>query len=264
MKSAVLFLIAIAASAQMQDNREKKMTCEQNSHENRARHCNIVEQTLASTGQLSVDSGKNGGVTIKGWTSSETLVRTRIEAWAESASEASLIAGQVHTDTAGGQLRASGPESRNNSGWSVSYEVFVPQATNLKLNTHNGGIHISDVRGKMDFTTTNGGVHLSRIAGDVNGSTTNGGLHIQLVGTGSEGNQMNVRTQNGGVHLAVPSQYSARIQAETVNGGVHSDFPMPSQSPGERRPRNLDINLGSGGSLIHLSTTNGGVHVQRI
>jgi DUF4097 and DUF4098 domain-containing protein YvlB len=262
MKSAVLFLIAVAASAQMQDNREKQMTCENNHREGRSRSCNIVEQTLDSMGRLSVDPGSNGGVTVKGWSLGQTLVRTKIEAWAATDPEASLIAGQVHADTAGGQLRASGPESRNNSGWAVSYEVFVPHATDLTLNAHNGGIHISDVRGKLEFKTTNGGVHLARIAGDVNGSTQNGGVHIELSGSRWEGGQMDVRTQNGGVHIAMPEQYSAHIQTETVNGGVHSDFPTPSTL--ERRPRNLDFNVGSGGALIHLSTINGGVHLQRI
>jgi DUF4097 and DUF4098 domain-containing protein YvlB len=262
MKFAVLFVIAMAASAQMQDNRERTMTCEHNRQENRSRNCNIVEQTLASMGRLSVDPGSNGGVTVKGWSLGETLVRTKIEAWAAADSEASLIAGQVRADAAGGQLRASGPESRNNSGWAVSYEVFVPQPTDLTLNAHNGGIHISDVRGRLEFKTTNGGVHLARIAGDVNGSTQNGGVHIELSGSRWEGGQIDVRTQNGGVHISMPDRYSAHIQTETVNGGIQSDFPTPSY--GERRPRNLDFNVGSGGALIHLTTTNGGVHLQRI
>ena len=248
MKTAVLFLIAVAASAQMQDNREKTMTCENNGREGRSRNCNISEQTLANTGRLSIDPGGNGGVTVKGWTQGQVLVRTKIEAWGTSDSEASLVAGQVHTDTAGGQLRASGPESKNNTGWAVSYEVFVPQNTDLTLNAVNGGIHISDVRGKMEFKTTNGGVHLSRIAGDVNGSTQNGGVHVELAGTRWEGGQMDVRTQNGGVHIAMPAQFSAHIQTETVNGGVHSDFPMPTTT--EKRPRNLDFNVGSGGALV--------------
>jgi DUF4097 and DUF4098 domain-containing protein YvlB len=262
MKSAVLFLIALAASAQMQDNREKKMTCEGDHQDGRSRSCNIVEQTLAATGKLSVDPGRNGGVTVKGWSQGQTLVRAKIEAWAASDSEAGLIAGQVHADAAGGQLRASGPETKNNTGWAVSYEVFVPHNTDLTLNANNGGIHISDVRGRLEFKTTNGGVHLSRIAGDVDGSTQNGGVHVELAGSRWEGGQMNVRTQNGGVHVAMPEQYSAHIQTETVNGGIHSEFPMPST--GERRPRNLDFNVGSGGALIHLSTVNGGVHLQRI
>jgi len=56
---------------------------------------------------------------------------------------------------------------------------------------------------------------------------------------------------------------SAHVQTETTNGGVRSDFPVPS-TPAERRPRKLDFNIGSGGPLIQLSTTNGGVNLRRI
>ena len=41
--------------------------------------------------------------------------------------------------------------TRGNHGqnWSVSYEIFVPRNADLALRTHNGGISISDVRGKI-------------------------------------------------------------------------------------------------------------------
>jgi hypothetical protein len=60
----------------------------------------------------------------------------------------------------------------------------------------------------------------------------------------------------------VPENYSAHVQTETVNGGVNSDF--PATVTGSLRPRTLDLNLGSGGPLIHVSTTNGAVRLERI
>src|ERR1700681_2232443 len=186
-----LALVSLAAGSvygQMQDNRDKKMSCDnQRGGGDQARHCEIREQSFAGPGHLSVDGGVNGGVSVKGWLRSEALVRTKIEAWADGDAEASLLAGQVHVDTAGGQIRAGGPESANHSGWSVSYEIFVPQTTDLNLKTHNGGISISDVRGRIEFDATNGGVHLKRVAGDVSGATVNGGLNVELAGSSWEG-----------------------------------------------------------------------------
>jgi hypothetical protein len=42
---------------------------------------------------------------------------------------------------------------------------------------------------------------------------------------------------------------------------MQSDFPAGLE--GNTRPRRLDFNLGSGGSLIHISTGNGGVRLKR-
>jgi hypothetical protein len=59
----------------------------------------------------------------------------------------------------------------------------------------------------------------------------------------------------------MPSYYSAHIQAETQSGGVQSDFPVMPE--GNVKPRRLDFNLGCGGPLIHITTTNGHVSLKR-
>ncbi len=61
----------------------------------------------------------------------------------------------------------------------------------------------------------------------------------------------------------MPQNYSAHVQTETVNGGIRSDFPVTVTGRIQPRPRSMDVNLGSGGPLIHVSTTNGAVHLSR-
>ncbi len=248
--------------AQLQDNSEKQMACQNGGYDSeRERHCEVREQTVASIGRLNVDAGRNGGVTVKGWRRGDVLVRARVEASAETEAAAGILASQVWIDSAGGQVRAMGPETVNNTGWSVSFEIFVPQNSDLTLKAHNGGITISDVRGQIHFDGNNGGVHLKRLAGDVTGATVNGGVQVELAGSMWDGRQLEVSTRNGGVSVAMPSNYSAHLQAETHAGGVQSDFPVMLQ--GNMKPRQLDFNVGAGGPLIHVTTTNGRVSFTR-
>ena len=249
--------------AQLQDNSEKQMTCA-NGGDNgdRARHCEIREQTVASTGSLNVDAGQNGGVSIKGWLQGGVLVRARVEAYADTQAAAASLVSQVAVSSSGGQVRAAGPQPVNDSSWSVSYEIFVPQTSDLSVKAHNGGLTISDVRGQIHFEGTNGGVHLRRVAGDVSGTTVNGGIQADLTGAIWEGRQLEIGTQNGGVTVSLPSYYSAHVQAETGNGRIQSDFAMAQA--GETRPRRVDMNLGSGGPLIHITTNNGGVRLKKL
>ncbi|HLK66183.1 MAG TPA: DUF4097 family beta strand repeat-containing protein [Bryobacteraceae bacterium] len=255
---------SVPSLAQLQDNSQKTLSCGTDIYGgDRARHCEMRELPAASVGRLNLDASPNGGVTVKGWLRGDTLVRARVEASGDTESAAALLVSQVSIDTSGGQVRAMGPDqSQNHSGWSVSYEVFVPQNTDLTLKSHNGGLAISDVRGQIHFEVMNGGVHLKRVAGDVSGSTTNGGIDAELTGQMWDGRQMEISTKNGGVNLTVPSYYSAHVQAETNSGGIHSDFPMQMEA-GNTRPRRLDANLGSGGALIHVSTVNGQVSLKR-
>jgi DUF4097 and DUF4098 domain-containing protein YvlB len=188
----------------------------------------------------------------------------RVECWARSTVQARALAALVRVDASAGQVRASGPESERDAWWSVSYEVFVPQTIDLSMMSINGGISLSDVRGRIEFDAKNGGVHLARVAGDVSGQTKNGGIQVELAGRTWEGGQLDARTINGGVTISVPDNYSAHIQTETFNGAVSSDFPVPITVQGRIRPRNLDFNIGSGGPLIHVTTKNGAVRLRRI
>jgi len=136
--------------------------------------------------------------------------------------------------------------------------------TDLSMTTFNGGVSLSDVRGHIEFDTKNGGVHLTRVASDVKGQTQNGGIQVELTGSTWEGGQLDARTSNGGVTIAMPENYSAHIQTGTVNGTIDSDFPVSLTVTGRIRPQDLDFNVGSGGPLIHVSTTNGGVKLRKI
>ena len=257
MKTAFLLLLAVGLSAQTAD---KQMTCEGKWGGDRARSCKIQEFGLGVLGRVSVDAGHNGGVVVKGWTQGKTLVRAKVEAWAPSDSEASLLAGQVQVETASGLLRATGPETRDGQGWAVSWEVFVPQATDLALTAHNGGVRVSDVRGRLTAKTHNGGVHLARVSGEVSGSSHNGGIHVELA-EGVSG-AVQLTTHNGGIHLGVPRAGGARVHAETNNGGIRSDFAMPETR--ERRQRSVDFTIGAGGPSVSLKTNNGGVQIRKM
>jgi DUF4097 and DUF4098 domain-containing protein YvlB len=263
-----LVILAGGACAQLRDNQTPQMSCESFSYGgDRQRFCEVREQTTAGVGRLTVDPGKNGGVTVKGWLRNDVLIRSRVESWAGSAGEASELAGQVRVDASAGQVKASGPKSRRDASWSVSYEIFVPQMTDLSTTSLNGGVDFSDVRGHIEFETKNGGVRLTRVAGDVKGQTQNGGIQVELTGRTWDGGQFEAATSNGGVTIAMPENYSAHIQTETVNGAIDSDFPLPVNlvnANGRPRPRSLDFSIGSGGPLIHVSTKNGGVKLRKI
>jgi DUF4097 and DUF4098 domain-containing protein YvlB len=269
MKSLFTLAVSVALAApglplfaQLQDNTERQLTCDNGGNDGETvRHCEIREQSYASIGRLNVDEVRNGAVTLKGALRGDVLVRARVEARATSEGSAAIMASQVSIDGSGGQVRANGPQTGENSNWSVSYEIFVPQTTDLTVKTRNGAVAVSDVRGTLRFDVTNGAVRLKRVAGDVGGTTVNGAIQAELTGGMWEGRQLEIGTHNGAVTVTMPSYYSAHIQAETGNGGIQSDFPMTLS--GNLHPKNLDFNLGSGGPLVHITTNNGSIKLKR-
>ena len=271
--SSFIFLLTIATALsaftfkdgdkdKVKDKDKASLECRDDWHGERlASHCEIKEQTLPAAGAVSVDGRKNGGVSVKGWDRNEILVKARIQTSAPSQADADALAQQITIETAGAKIFASGPETRRDYFWSVSYEVFVPRRTDLSLVAHNGGISISDVQGRLEFTAVNGGVALRRVGGTVHGGTTNGGLSIELTGDRWDGEEMDVKTTNGGISMSVPENYSAHLETGTVNGNLSVDFPVTVQG---RISRELAVNLGSGGPTVRAMTTNGGVRIKRV
>jgi DUF4097 and DUF4098 domain-containing protein YvlB len=257
-------LVSLAGLSALAQNSKGSLTCRDNGWYNNRLigNCEIREQTLAPTGAtIGIDGRQNGGVSVKGWDQNQVLVRARVQAAAPTAEEAAALARQIRIETSGAKIFASGPERQRNHQWDVSYEVFVPRRSDLSLETHNGGIAIADVNGRIDFNAVNGGVVLKKVGGTVRGSTTNGGLVVELGGDRWDGETLDVSTTNGGVVMSVPENYSANLQTGTVNGSISVDFPVTVQG---QITKELALNLGSGGATVKARTTNGGVKVKRV
>ena len=232
----------------------------------RVSHKEAREVTIPASGSISVDSGRNGGISVKGDNRSDILVRACVNGWATTDEAARAIVAGVKIDTAGGTIKADSPNDEN---WSVSFEVLVPRNTNLNLRAHNGGISIKSVDGTIDFETTNGGVNVSDLAGTVKGRTTNGGVNVALTGNGWKGSGMEVVTTNGGVNLSVPETYAANFETGTTNGGFKSDVAALNVEQEDnvgrtdqwQRSKRVRASMNGGGANIRVVTTNGGIRI---
>jgi DUF4097 and DUF4098 domain-containing protein YvlB len=205
-----------------------------------------------------VKADPNGGITVHGWDGPNVRVRAKIQTWSDTEAEADARAKRITIATADNTLRAADPEKEKN--WSVSYEIFVPRATALVLNTLNGGISLDNLNAAITFETTNGGVNLANLGGYVKGETTNGGVNINLTGRQWEGKGLDVATTNGGIRWHLPQDYSAQLFTSTNMGNIRANFPVTKT--GLLR-RELATSLGKGGAPVRAVTTNGGVSVEQ-
>jgi DUF4097 and DUF4098 domain-containing protein YvlB len=260
---AILGILPLAAATlSAQNTRAQRFmdNCDRSSGDSE-RFCDVRELTLPVTAALNVDGRQNGGITVHGWDRAEIHVTAMIQAQSETQSDAQALAKGVAISTTGGQVRASGPDaSGQHTSWSVSYDVYVPRRTNLTLNGSNGGLSVDGVQSKMELETVNGGITLTDVDGDIRGTTVNGGVTVDLSGDGWRGGGLELVTTNGGVHVNVPANYSAQLDASTQNGGLDVGFPVRMQGTIGRR---ISTQLGAGGAPIHLTTQNGGVSVRR-
>ena len=257
----IALTVVARSSAGAQQDWLNEDWCRDQQHDDRYSSCEVRQQTLAPGGTLTVDASPNGGIRVAGGSRGDILVLARVVATAETESRAREIAGGIQINATSAHVSANGPGGLGRQeGWHVSYRLLVPAQSSLSLQSTNGGITVENVNGRIEFRTVNGGVKLAGLAGEVSGRSSNGGIDVDLGGSTWAGAGVDVQTSNGGVRLRIPEQYSARLEAGTRNGGMHVDFPITVQG---RMNREIATNLGAGGPLIRVRTSNGGIRITK-
>ena len=222
--------------------------------------CELRKTTLPLINGGVIVTGDNGGINLIGEDRQDILLEAHVATQASSQAVADATLREITVVTDGG-IRAKGPGTGiSQTSWYVSFTLHVPRQLNAELNTHNGGINLSHVAGKLNAETHNGGISVADVGGDVHLLTVNGGLDIALAGTHWDGSALSARTTNGGINVKAPARYSAHLITETVHGGTSIDFPITVQGTLGRR---VDTNLGQGGATLELITVNGGVSVEK-
>ncbi len=221
------------------------------------------EQRLASSSVNNIDPGVNGSVRVHGWNNADVQVKACVMTAAATEQEARNLASQISIVQGPGNIEARGPSNDEHQHWSVSYEVWVPTESNLSLKAHNGSLGVDDVHGQIRFETLNGSVRLNAVNGDVEGTTTNGSVAVDVANGTWNGAGMHVKTTNGSVRLRLPENVSAHVEASTVNGSVHTDFPATIPAGSSESRRHITLDLGGGGPTIEATTVNGSVHITR-
>lgn len=143
----------------------------------------------------------------------------------------------------------------------VDFTVHVPTGVELVAETVNGGIDGEGLRGDVQAATVNGGISVSS-TGRVEASTVNGGIDAAS-GRGTWEGTLEFSTVNGSIHLRLPADTGAEVEAETVNGGLSSDFPLTIEANQNWGPRRMVGTIGGGGGRLRLETVNGEIEIAR-
>ncbi len=225
--------------------------------------CEVRPVPVETTGRLAIDGGQNGGASVRGEERSTVSATARVQVWGDSPADARERAERIRIVSSGDELRADGPAG---GGWSVSFNVLVPRAYDLRLEANNGPVSVRGVSGDIELSTSNGPVDLEDAGGDVRARTRNGPLNVRLSGTRWAGAGLDAETRNGPVHLEIPQDFDAELETGTRNGPFRTEIPLRVTLEGDLGPgsaREIRTRLGAGGPLVRAVTTNGPVVIAR-
>jgi DUF4097 and DUF4098 domain-containing protein YvlB len=235
---------------------------------------NIDRTFDARPGATLTLSNTNGAVTIKTWDQPRIQVKAekKVESSDDAVAKATMKALHVDLTPKDGGLAIFAHYPKDGSGgfWdlitgtrsnaNVKFEVTVPRAMNLSIENVNGGLYISDVRGRMNLETTNGKIEVINCAGRLDAETTNGSIRAQLTGVDA-GQPMSLETTNGRISVALPATFGARVDAATTNGRITTELPIATTMIDKTALRGT---LNGGGADLKLRTTNGSIEISKV
>ena len=141
----------------------------------------------------------------------------------------------------------------------VDFRVLVPAGVGLSAHTVNGEIDARDLEGPIHAETVNGGIELST-SSYAEASTVNGDVDVAMAAKGWP-DGLDFRTVNGSIVLHMSGALNADLKAETMNGDIHTDFPLTMQ--GRMKRNRLHATIGDGGPELALATLNGSIELRK-
>lgn len=212
----------------------------------------------------------NGSITVSGWDQPRIrVIAEKVVDRTDSAEARSVMAQlKVEMSERGNSVSVRTVQPKDHAGlwdllfgnWhdaSVSYEIYVPRALEVDLETTNGALKLKEVQGTLKLETTNGRIELTRCGGAISAETTNGRIEADLLSLDAKGTN-SLETTNGRIEVTVPATLHANVDAGTTNGSIESDLPIATRSMARTSLRGT---VNGGGVPLKLRTTNGGIRI---
>lgn len=183
--------------------------------------------------------------------------------------------------TSNGSVRLEGLDGRCRVKTTNGAVRMLDLAGELNVETSNGRIELDRHSGAADLHTSNGAISVKRVQGSLAAATSNGAIDIdgeQLdparplkldtsngpirVQFGARGvPELRAHTSNGRITVKLPDGAGARVRAVTSNAPIDSDVPMNNVTKtGKHR---LEAEIGKGGPLLELTSSNGAIVLTR-
>jgi DUF4097 and DUF4098 domain-containing protein YvlB len=169
--------------------------------------------------------------------------------------------GPSHFRTSNGSVRVERLHGRLDAETSNGPIELVDLEGDAQLRTSNGHVDVRELRGSLDATTSNSAItaEIDRSSSDVRATTNNGSIDLELPADFAAG--IRAHTSNSSITVHLPSSTNAHVIASTNNDSISSEFEMKVH--GEISKNHLEGDIGKGGPLVDLDTSNGGIRILR-
>jgi Putative adhesin len=217
---------------------------------------------LAANGRVELQN-INGAVHISTWDQNQV----KVDAIKRAYDQEELKQEEIRIDSHPESISIETKYHQHDEGWrhsdhrgaEVEYTLTVPRTARLdEIKLINGALDVTNAKAEVRASCINGKLTARGLAGDVSLSTINGPLEADF---NEIAKSIELSSINGPVHLTLPSDAKASIEATTIHGGIDNNFGLHINNH-RWVGHDLRGELGGGGAHIRLKNINGTIDVR--
>ena len=235
---------------------------------------NVDENTILDVNNM------NGQIEIDGW-ENDTISFHFIKKTNERYGEDEFDKVDINIDEIGNKIVVETVYLENTNHVSLSMKINVPNHVIIgSVNTHNGGIYLSNLNGDIEADTKNGPIYINNVDGFVNANVDNGPISVKGT-TGVNNiithngviyaevfdlkNDISIKTDNGNIEVYINPELNLNLDIESVSTGGISLNDLLSLLDIERLDsHHIEAILGLGGNSINIRIVNGFVNLYKL
>lgn len=220
------------------------------------------ERTLKVSGELSLDVATGSGrIEVHTGSSDSVVIRGHVRAsdsWFASENPAERVRRveqnpPIEQDGNSIRIGRVGDLERYNNV-SISYDITVPAATELRAAAGSGAIRAEGIAGPARVTTGSGSIELGGIAGAMEARAGSGRILVHGLGGG-----IVAHAGSGSVTLQLAQTAAFDLSVSTGSGGIDVAHPMTMQ--GRLNRHRVEATVRGGGPSVDVSTGSGAVRI---
>jgi|SRR5579864_70251 len=216
---------------------------------------------LAANGRIELEN-INGSVHISVWDQNQV----KLDAVKHARDEKRLKNIEIQVNARPESLSISTQYRESDDDWhgennpgSVEYTLTVPRNARLdEIKLINGALDVTGVTGEVRASCINGKLTARGLSGRAKLETINGTLNAEF---GQVASPIDLSSVNGSLHLTLPSDTKASIEASTIHGGIDNDFGLHTNNH-HWVGHDMRGELGGGGTEITLHNVNGSIDLR--
>jgi DUF4097 and DUF4098 domain-containing protein YvlB len=171
----------------------------------------------------------------------------------------------LRVETGDGSIKASGLSGNVDLHTGDGSLKVDSLAGNLRLRTGDGSIEASDLDGRCEAVSGDGHIRLSGRFDALLAKSGDGSLNVSALHGSKLESAWSIRSGDGAIDVALPSDLSADIDASTHDGHISSDIPITVAGIiGKSRVSHVHGKLNGGGRPFSIHTGDGSIRLKQV